>query len=240
MCAWCVPVSRGAEGTPNVSATNSSEQTGQPRRRRKRLLSEESILDAALSLVDETGELTMAALAARVGSTASSIYHHFRGRQAIIEALRERVGAGIAVPAETDDWEPALLRFLRDYRDAFARHPRIIPLLTAQTISGDSTVVVYDRLLRILDRAGLPLGEHLLWVSVLDNFVLGSALDAAAPDEVWSASHLDTPALNAAVAAAPTGRERADAAFLLGAEALVTGMRARLQAEPRRVRKQLH
>jgi AcrR family transcriptional regulator len=213
-----------------VSATNSSGQTGQPRRRRKRLLSEESILAAALSLVDETGELTMAALAARVGSTASSIYHHFRGRQAIIEALRERVGAGIAVPQETDDWEPALLRFLRDYRDAFARHPRLIPLLTAQTISGDSTVVVYDRLLRILARAGLPLAEHLLWVSVLDNFVLGSALDAAAPDEVWCGSHLDTPALNAAVAAAPMGRARADAAFLLGADALVTGMRARLPA----------
>src|SRR5687768_11229189 len=123
MCAWRVPVSRGAEGTPNVSATNPSGQTAQPRRRRKRLLSEESILDAALSLVEEAGELAMAALAARVGSTASSIYRHFRGRQAIIEALRERVGAGITVPAETDDWEPALLRFLRDYRDAFARHP---------------------------------------------------------------------------------------------------------------------
>src|SRR5690349_9135981 len=156
MCAWYAPVSRATKGTPNVSATNSSEQTGQPRRRRKRLLSEESILDAALSLVDETGELTMAALAARVGSTASSIYHHFRGRQAIIEALRERVGAGIAPPEDTDDWERALLRFLRDYRDAFAHHPRIIPLLTAQTITGDSTVVVYDRLLRILARAGLP------------------------------------------------------------------------------------
>lgn len=214
-----------------MSATNSSEQASpQPRRRRKRLLSEESILDAALSLVDETGELTMAALAARVGSTASSIYHHFRGRQAIIEALRERVGAGITLPADTDDWERALLRFLRDYRDAFARHPRLIPLLTAQTISGDSTLVVYDRVLRVLTRAGLPIGEHLLWMSVLDNFVLGSALDAAAPDEVWRGSDLDTPALNAAVAAAPTGRERADAAYLLGADALVAGMRARLPA----------
>jgi len=161
---------------------------------------------------------------------ARSIYHHFRGRQAIIEALRERVGGGIPLPEDTDDWERALLRFLRDYRDAFARHPRLIPLLTAQTISGDTTVVVYDRVLRILARAGLPLGEHLLWMSVLDNFVPGSALDAAAPDEVWRASHPDTPALNAAIAAAPAGRERADAAFLLGADALVIGMRARLPA----------
>jgi AcrR family transcriptional regulator len=207
-----------------------SAPAGQPRRRRKRLLSEESILDAALGLIDESGELTMAALAARLGSTASSIYHHVRGRQAIIEALRERIGGQIPLPEETDDWERALPRFLRDYRDAFARHPRLIPLLTAQTVSGEHTVVVYDRLVRILARAGFPVGEQLLWMSVLDNFVLGSALDSAAPDDVWRSDRADTPSLAAALSASPTGRQRADAAFRLGTEALVTGMRARLLA----------
>ncbi len=81
---------------------------------------------------------------------------------------------------------------------------------------------------RMLTRAGLPADEHLLWISILDNFVLGSALDAAAPDQVWTAAGPDTPALAAAVAASLTGRRRADAAFLLGTEALMTGMRARL------------
>jgi len=80
----------------------------------------------------------------------------------------------------------------------------------------------------MLTRAGLPADEHLLWISILDNFVLGSALDAAAPDQVWTAAGPDTPALAAAVAASLTGRRRADAAFLLGTEALMTGMRARL------------
>jgi AcrR family transcriptional regulator len=203
-----------------------------PRRRRKRLLSEESILDAALELIDKTGGLTMAALAAQLGSTASSIYHHFRGRQAIIEALRERIGEQIPLPAETVDWDQELHRFLRNYRDAFARHPRFIPLVTAQTVSGDKTVAVYDRLVRILTRAGFPAREQLLWMSVLDNFVLGSALDAAAPDEVWRSHPANTPALAAALAASPTGRQRADAAFLLGTEALVTGMRTRLRTAP--------
>lgn len=212
-----------------MTAANISEPADRPRRRRKRLLSEESILDAALASIDETGELTMAALAARLGSTASSIYHHFRGRQAIIEALRERIGEQIPLPDETQPWASALPQFLRDYRDAFAGHPRLIPLLTAQTISGDKTVVVYDRLVRILTRAGFPLREQLLWVSVLDNFVLGSALDSAAPDEVWRSHRADTPALAASVSASPTGKQRADEAFLLGTQALVTGMRARLE-----------
>jgi AcrR family transcriptional regulator len=218
----------------NVTAADLSEPAERPRRRRKRLLSEDSILDAALALIDDTGGLTMAALAAQLGSTASSIYHHFRGRQAIIEALRDRIGEQIPLPTETADWERVLRQFLRDYRDAFARHPRLIPLLTAQTVSGDKTVAVYDRLVRILTRAGFPAREQLLWISVLDNFVLGSALDAAAPDEVWRSHPANTPALTAALSASPTGRQRADAAFLLGTDALVTGMRARLLAAPPR------
>ena len=67
---------------------------------------------------------------------------------------------------------------------------------------------------------------------MLDNFVLGSALDAAAPDEVWRSHPANTPALTAALSASPTGKQRADAAFLLGTDALVTGMRARLRNAP--------
>ena len=216
----------------NVAVANLSESAERPRRRRKRLLNEESILDAALALIDDTGGFTMATLAAQLGSTASSIYHHFTGRQAIIEALRDRIGEQIPTPADTAGWEQVLRRFLRDYRDAFARHPRLIPLLTAQTVSGEKTVVVYDRLVRILTRAGFPAQEQLLWISALDNFVLGSAMDAVAPDEVWRSHPANTPALAAALLASPTGKPRADAAFLLGMDALVTGMRARLLTAP--------
>ncbi len=70
----------------------------------------------------------------------------------------------------------------------------------------------------------------MLWVSVLDSYALGAALDLAAPDEVWRASGADTPALDAALRAAPLGRARADAAFELGLQALLAGMRSRLPA----------
>jgi hypothetical protein len=63
---------------------------------------------------------------------------------------------------------------------------------------------------------------------VLDSYALGSALDLAAPDEVWRVGDGDTPALDAALRAAPQGRARADAAFDLGLDALLTGMHARL------------
>ena len=202
-----------------------------PRKRRRRLLSEEGILDAALALIDETGELTMSGLAARLGSTASSIYHHISGRPAIIEALRDRVTREIPQVHEGADWTSELAQMMRAYRDAFARHPRLIPLLTAQTMTSEGPVIAYEHIVRLLSAAGFPAHELLLWTSVIDNFVLGCAFDLAAPEDVWRRQGNDTPALDAAVAASVAGVERADAAFDLGCEALLVGMRARLAAE---------
>src|SRR4051794_1107414 len=213
-------------GTPGPMTA----KPGSPRRRRRRLLSEEGILDAAQALIDETGELTMSGLAARLGSTASSIYHHISGRPAIIEALRDRLALEIPQVHETQDWTTELPRMMRAYREAFARHPRLIPLLTAQTITAEGTVVAYEHIVQLLSTAGFPAPELLLWASVIDNFVLGCALDAAAPEDVWRREGINTPALDAAVAASVSGAARADAAFELGCEALLVGMRVRLAA----------
>jgi AcrR family transcriptional regulator len=202
-----------------------------PRQRRRRLLTEDGILEAALALIDETGELTMSALAARLGSTASSIYHHISGRPAIIEALRDRITRDIPHVHESEDWTTELGRMMRVYRDAFARHPRLIPLLTAQTMTAEGPIIAYEHIVRLLSTAGFPAHELLLWASVIDSFVLGCAFDLAAPEDVWRRKGNDTPALDAAVAASLTGAERADAAFDLGCQALLVGMRAHLAAE---------
>lgn len=222
------------ESGPRVDPVGST--TPDPRRR-KRLLSVPAILDAALALVDEHGRLTMAELASRLGSSASSIYHHLPGRTAILEALRERLAETIDAPDDDEDWAASLTHFLRDYRDAFAAHPALVPLLTGQTITSTAVLAGYEQVARLLHRAGFPDAEVVLWLSVVDNLTLGSALDLAAPDDVWrSAEELPgdgtTPTLDAALRAGPRGRERADAAFELGLTALVTGMRVHLDGTP--------
>ena len=52
--------------------------------RRRRLLDVQVICDAALELIDQDGRLTMAELAAKLGVSASTIYHHVPNRTAII------------------------------------------------------------------------------------------------------------------------------------------------------------
>lgn len=197
--------------------------------RRKRLLTTETILDAALACVDETGRLTMASLAARLGTSASSIYHHLPGRTAIVEALRERMATAIEPPTpDRDDWVGQISRWMRSYRAALATHPNLIPLLNEHTMTAGSVLVGYDRVAALLRLAGVPAREVVLWISTLDCYALGSALDLAAPDQVWHVEVDDLPALREAISAAPDGRHRADQAFDLGLNALLTGLRQRL------------
>ncbi|MFC4950255.1 TetR/AcrR family transcriptional regulator [Pseudonocardia sp. GCM10023141] len=100
---------------------------------RRRLLDIDLILDTALALIDEHGRLTMTELAARLGTSASAVYHHVSGRAAIIELLRERIAGPLGwPPPESSDWAAEIADWMRGYRRVMAEHPNVIPLLTAQ------------------------------------------------------------------------------------------------------------
>ncbi|MGY1813590.1 TetR/AcrR family transcriptional regulator [Blastococcus sp. SYSU D00820] len=200
--------------------------------RRRRLIDVPAILDAALALVDEHGQFTMAELAARLGTSASSIYHHVSGRDEIVELLRDRLDNTEDLPAaEAGDWATALPALLRAYRRALAEHPNLIPLLISQPMTAGTALRWYDRVAGLLAAAGLPGDEVIVWLTVLDSYTVGAAFELTSPEDVWASGGGGTPALDAAVQAGPRGRSRADAAFEAGLAALVAGIRARLAAD---------
>ncbi|MFE7419986.1 TetR/AcrR family transcriptional regulator [Rhodococcus sp. NPDC057529] len=202
--------------------------TARPRRR-KRLLDLDAIIEAALALVDEQGRLTMSELAARLGTSASSIYHHVNGRTEIIELIRDRISQHLDADfPDQGTWEQKLTHWVRALHGSLISHPQLVPLLNAQSVTSLSVLRGYDRVAETLRDAGFPAAERMLWISVLDELAIGSALDRLAPDEVWQTSDGQTPALDEALASAPCGVARVDAAFELGLEAVIVGMRARL------------
>jgi len=203
---------------------------------------------AALALVDAQGEFTIGEVAAALAVRPSSIYNHVTGKADIVEAMRALIFAagppvavsprstdppvppGAAGTADTppDGWQDALRTLLRRYRDAFGRHPKLIPMLTAHTVSSPDVVHMYDDIATVLTAAGIPAEQLLDVMTVLDSFVIGSALGIAAPDQIWDPAHARTPALIAAIAAGGRGRARADRAFELGLDVVLgalTGLR---------------
>lgn len=193
------------------------------------ILSTQLIADAALRAIDATGDFTMPGIADKLKVRPSSLYNHVSGRAEIIELLRAQAMTDIRIaPASADEsWSEVVVRLAREYRRSYARHPRLIPLLTGQTVRTSIAFGMYNTLAEAFTAAGFDPAEVLSAITVLDNFVLGAALDLAAPDTVWADVPEASAALRAALATTVPNPDRADAAFEFGLRTLVDGWLAR-------------
>ncbi|GAA4141716.1 TetR/AcrR family transcriptional regulator C-terminal domain-containing protein [Leifsonia shinshuensis] len=210
-----------------------ARRAGRPR---KAVLTRDLIAHAALRLLDESGAegFTMVRLAQALRVRPSAIYNHVEGKEDVIASVRELVSDRIDVSAfATEQWDVAMLQWARSYRRAFATHPPTIALLATLPLTGAlRTMHMYDTVVAAMVRAGWPEAEVLSAIVAIESFILGSALDAVAPGDMFDpagAEH-EVPAFAsayAARAAALDGAEPADAAFELGLRALIDGLRSR-------------
>ncbi|GGY12469.1 TetR/AcrR family transcriptional regulator [Streptomyces tanashiensis] len=201
---------------------------GRPRRP---LLDRERITTTALGIVDEQGEFSVPQIAKRLGVQTASVYHHVDGRDGIVELLRERVAAAIdGATLEREPWDAAMAAWARSYRAAFAAHPRTIPLLTTSPVRAPKVLAQYEHAVgRLLD-AGFALPDVMPVIIALENIVLGSALDMAAPEAMWElADETATPRLARALGAAPEGRS--DQAFELALTGYLDHVRTLLDTD---------
>ncbi|MCQ4082876.1 TetR/AcrR family transcriptional regulator [Streptomyces sp. RB6PN25] len=173
-----------------------------PRRRTPRnTLNRERVLDAAVSLLDHEGPdaFTMRALAERLGVGTMAVYTHFTGKDEIIDAVRERLLAEIALPAaehaehaghpghpghpeHPGPAEPrrAVRALCRSVYRLLADHPSVLHLLTRGPVRGDEGTAVVDRLLGLLLRSGMDRSAAARAETALMQYTVGAAL--------WTAS----------------------------------------------------
>ncbi|GAA2111109.1 TetR/AcrR family transcriptional regulator C-terminal domain-containing protein [Kitasatospora saccharophila] len=192
----------------------------------KALLDRERIGATALALVDESGDFSVPQIARRLGVQTASVYHHVDGRAGIVELLRVQVSAAIDLTTlDLRPWDAALEAWARSYRAAFAAHPRTILLLTTSQVAAPEVLDQYERAAALLLDSGFPPPTAMPLLTAVENLVLGSVLDLAAPETVWDPT-ADTPRLAEALRAAGPGRS--DAAFDLALTALLTRAHALL------------
>ncbi|MEV0259428.1 TetR/AcrR family transcriptional regulator C-terminal domain-containing protein [Streptomyces sp. NPDC050732] len=200
-------------------------------RPRTPLLDRERITTTALELVDVQGDFSVPQIARRLGVQTGSVYHHVDGRDGIVELLRERVAESIdsATLAPGRPWDTALTAWARSYRAAFAAHPKAIPLLTTSPVRAPRVLDQYERAVTLLLDTGFALPDVMPVITGLENVVLGSALDLAAPETMWVlADETATPRLAEALAAVPRGR--AERAFELALAGFLAHAREMLAA----------
>lgn len=194
------------------------------------LISIDALVTAALDLVDEAGDFSLPKLAKRIGVSQSSIYNHVSGREEILELMRGRIISQAPYKLhEGQGWDDALRAIVRSYRDAFARHPRLAPLMVLQTVQDPQVLALYENLAVALEDAGFHGQDVVSAISTIDSFALGFALDLAAPEVVWAPPTEGYPALTQALTHSGPPAQRGNAAFDFGLEILVAGLRSRLQ-----------
>lgn len=118
------------------------------------------IAAAALALVDRDGLETFGIrrLADELGVDPMSIYHHIKGKAALLDAISEAVlGELSAGPEDVPrHWEEIARWAAYGYRELAYRHPRAFPLLATRPQTSPAALAALERLVTAMREAGLP------------------------------------------------------------------------------------
>lgn len=222
-------------GVNETEQRKSSRVRGRGRPSRP-LLTPEGITAAALKLIAERGEsgFTMAALARELHVSASALYNHADSKDVILRWVQDDLNSTIDVACFVQKpLVDAMLVWARSYRRAYAAHPALISVMAWQPVAdAPHTIAMYETVTSALVGAGFAPAEALRAIVAVESFLFGSALDTAAPDDIFdlgeAAAH--APVFAQAVSQREQvdgrGRGSADASFELGLEALVRALLA--------------
>ena len=86
--------------------------------RQREKLTRDRIVDAALAVMDAEGldAVSMRRVAREVGVDAMSLYHHVRDKDALLQAVCDRVMAGFEFPSDEGSWEDRCKAAARSWR----------------------------------------------------------------------------------------------------------------------------
>jgi len=142
-------------------------------------LSQERIAKTSLELIDEIGleDFSTRRLGAALGCEAMAIYNHFPSKEALLDAVVDRLFRLVTIPGrEAGDWKGRVRGFARSYRALAHAHPKAFPLLATRRIRTRSRAVV-DQAIGALLEEGFDPGTAAELFRVVANYINGAALD---------------------------------------------------------------
>jgi TetR/AcrR family transcriptional regulator, tetracycline repressor protein len=166
------------------SRRRNADVTGR-RRGPRRALSEDEILDAAMSLLDEggTNAASVRGIAAKVGMAPNAVYTYFPDKAAVVKALVERLLGEIdrdVLADRTRPWRLRLEALVLELRQRMSAHPGAVPLMIACPMDGPHALALNERLLELLGDAGMTPTDAARAAYLLIVYVFGSlALEIA-------------------------------------------------------------
>lgn len=147
---------------------------------RRTPLSLERITDAAVTLADRDGleTVTMRSVAASLGVEAMSLYNHVANKEALLDAMVERVIGEFERPATDGDWKVEMRRRALSAHRVLLAHPWASLLILSRVNAGPAMLGYIDATIGCLRGAGFSwaMSDH-AW-NAIDNHVHGFTLQA--------------------------------------------------------------
>lgn len=139
------------------------------------VLTHEHIVATAMRLADADGiqNLSMRRLAAELDCGVMSLYHYVADKEALVEALVERVAQEI-VPAPAAAWREAVQQIATLTLEAQLRHPWVIPVWSTSW-PGPHRFRLMEQLLEALANTDLPPDIADLGFHAVTNHIQGFA-----------------------------------------------------------------
>jgi AcrR family transcriptional regulator len=120
-------------------------------------LSQEAVVDAALAILKSEGleAVTMRRVAAALDTGAASLYVYVSGREALLQAMLDRVTATVELePPDPSRWREQLHSLLERMHDAMVAYPGTAALTLADPPTSETILLVAENLLGILIAGG--------------------------------------------------------------------------------------
>ena len=148
------------------------------------LLSRDAIVERALAIIDSDGidGLSMRKLAADLGVSGASLYHHFAGKDQILDEIIKQIYAQIRLDEAEGDWEGLITRYARQLRALLSEHPHMVEHLALRPVTSEAQFRIYEHFAEQLDRCGWSIAFGREVTLAVENAVFGAALMANAPD----------------------------------------------------------
>ncbi|MDB5967845.1 MAG: transcriptional regulator [Hydrocarboniphaga sp.] len=151
----------------------------------KPLIEFNKVIQIALKLVEKNGPdgLNMRALGKELGVNPASLYHHFKDKNEILDAVADHVMRSAKLPKKKTiaTWDDIAIDLATAYRSLIVAQPNVTLLVVGRRAGHRPAVAHqnYEELLSKLCDAGFPPERALLAMISLEMLATGSAIEEA-------------------------------------------------------------
>ena len=148
-------------------------------------LSHEAIRTAALRVIEREGleEFSTRKLGRALGCEAMAIYWYYPSKDALLDAVVEKLMAGVGAAVKPKaDWIDTLRDVAHAYRRIAHDHPQAFPLLATRRFASEGTYAFLEQLFELARSQGIPDRVTARFYRVVSSYCNGFALnELAAP-----------------------------------------------------------